>query len=358
MATHAELRKTRRRARLIGGVAVAGAVAASAITMAGIPANAASVPLGTYSATLPLSPYPTVSSSADPSGIGFPVTFTNNSAGGVGYLLDHVEVTVPTGFAPTSGSASVSASGWTASISGNTISADAPSTTAGLPPGSSLVLRFSATAPTVPVPTTFTFATAGSGLLGATGVIGDFGNTGSDPTVSVARYANVVSCSPSQHCDTGVVGSASDTTARIVTSTGAIEDFLGITVDKPTDASCLAISQANARSEQVTFADIDTSRTLTATLTIDKSVVNLVPNNGVGGYGVCYNTGDPTKVFVDHLGHTTSVGWLPDCGTPGLIARQPCITSRNKTQAGDILITYTAPGGDPANIAGYPIPGT
>ena len=358
MATHAAPRKTRSHPRLLGGIAVAGVVAASAITLAGLPATAASVPLGSYAASLPLSPYPTVSSSTDPSQIGFPVTFTNNSAGGVGYLLDHVQVTLPAGFTAQAGSASVSASGWTASISGSTISADAPSTTAGLAPGSSLVLEFNATAPSVPASTTFTFATAGSGLLGETGVIGDFSNTGSDPTVSVAQYANVVSCSPSQHCDTGVVGSASDTTARIVTTTGAIQDFLGISVDKPTDAGCLAISQPNARSEQVTFADVDTSRTLTATLTVDKSVVNLVPDNGVGNYGVCYNTGDPTKVFVDHAGRTTSVGWLPDCGTTGLIARQPCVSSRNKTNAGDIVIVYTAPGGDPYSIGGYYIPGT
>ena len=356
MATHAAPRKTRSHPRLLGGIVVAGVVAASAITLAGLPATAASVPLGSYAASLPLSPYPTVSSSTDPSQIGFPVTFTNNSAGGVGYLLDHVQVTLPAGFIAQAGSASVSASGWTASISGSTISADAPSTTAGLAPGSSLVLEFNATAPSVPAPTTFTFATAGSGLLGETGVIGDFSNTGSDPTVSVAQYANVVSCSPSQQCDTGVVGNAGNTQIRIVTNTGQLEDFLGVSVDNPTDAGCLAITSPNGRSQQVTFADVDTSRTLTSTLRIDKSVVDSVPNNGAGAYGVCYNTQDPTKVFVDRGGKTTSVGFLPKCGSVGLLPRQPCLVSQSKNGEGDVLLTYTSPGGDPTSIGSLSLP--
>lgn len=354
MATHAAARRGHRTTRLVGGLAIAGAVAASAVTLAGLPATAASLPLGTYSATLPLSPYPTVSSSTDPSQIGFPVTFTNNSQG-VGYLLDHVQVSLPAGFAAQAGTASVTASGWTASISGSTISADAPSTTAGLTPGSSLVLSFNATAPTVPAPTTFTFATAGSGLLGETGVIGDFSNTGSDPTVSVAKYANVVSCAPSQQCDTGTVGSAGNTSVRIVTTTGTIEDFLGALVDTPTDAGCLAITSPSGRSQQVTFADIDTSRTLTSTLRVDKSVVNAMPNNGVGTYGVCYNTENPAKVFVDRNGATTSVGFLPKCDAANLLPRQPCITSISKNGQGDILITYTSPGGDPVSIGSYTI---
>ena len=354
MGTHAAPRRTRSHARLIGSFAVAGVAAASAIALAGLPATAASLPLGTYTASLPLSPYPTVSSATDPSGIGFPVTFTNNSQG-LGYLLDHVQVTLPTGFAATSGSATVSASGWTASISGNTISADAPSTASGLTPGSSLVLSFNATAPTVPAPTTFTFATSGSGLLGDTGIIGDFSNTSSDPSVSVSQYANVVSCSPSQQCDTGVVGNTGNTSVRIVTTTGQIQDFLGASVDTPTDAGCLALTSTNGRSQQVTFADLDTSRTLTSTLRVDKSIVNAVPNNGVGTYGICYNTENPAKVFVDNHGATTSVGFLPKCGASGLLPRQPCITSQSKNGEGDILVTYTSPGGDPVSIGSFTI---
>src|SRR5207248_1663169 len=76
-------------------------VAAGAAVLSTTAATAAvNVPLGTYTATLPLNPYPTVSSSSDPSGIGFPITFTNTSTGD-GYLLDHVQVTLPTGFNPT-----------------------------------------------------------------------------------------------------------------------------------------------------------------------------------------------------------------------------------------------------------------
>ena len=65
MATHAAPRKARQKTRLAGGLAVAGAVAASTIALAGLPATAASLPLGTYAASLPLSPFPTVFSSSD-----------------------------------------------------------------------------------------------------------------------------------------------------------------------------------------------------------------------------------------------------------------------------------------------------
>jgi len=333
-------------------------LATASIAVAQLPAQAATVtvPLGTYTAALPLQPFPTVSSSTDPSGIGFPVTFTNTSAG-AGYLLEHVQVTLAAGFTAT-GTPTVSSTGWSASVSGSTISADAASPSTALAAGQSLLLSFSATAPAVPLPTTYTFATNASGIIGTTGVVGDFSNTGADPQVSVAQYANVVSCAPSEQCDTGVLGNPGNTTARIVTTTGAIEDFLGLTIDQPQDAACLAISQPSGRSEELTWADIDTSRTLTTTLQIDKSVVNAAPNNGVSGYGVCYDTGTPTKTFVDHNGHLTSVGWLPLCGTAGLVARQPCITSVHKTGAGDVVLTYTSPGGDPKSIGGIVVPGT
>ncbi|MDQ1683300.1 MAG: hypothetical protein QOC82_37 [Frankiaceae bacterium] len=333
-------------------------LAAAGVAVVQMPAQAATVtvPLGTYTAALPLQPFPTVSSSTDPSGIGFPVTFTNTSAG-AGYLLEHVQVTLPAGFTAT-GTPTVSAAGWSASVSGSTVSADATSPSTALTAGQSLVLSFSATAPAVLLPATYTFATAASGIVGNTGVVSDFSNTGSDPQVSVAQYANVVTCAPNQQCDTGVLGNPGNTTARIVTTTGAIQDFLGLTIDQPQDAACLAMSQPSGRSQELTWADIDTSRTLTTTLQIHKSVVNATPNNGASGYGVCYDTGSPAKTFVDHNGHLTSVGWLPLCGTAGLVARQPCITSVHKTGAGDVVLTYTAPGGDPKSIGGIVVPGT
>ncbi|MDQ1746447.1 MAG: hypothetical protein QOD07_710 [Frankiaceae bacterium] len=345
-----------RRASIATAAAALAAVAGTAAVQAPARAATATVPLGTYAAALPLQPYPTVSSSTDPSGIGFPVTFTNSSAGD-GYLLEHVQVTLPAGFT-TTGVPTVSAAGWSASVSGNTVSADASSPTNALGPGQSLLLSLGANAPTVLVPTAYTFATSATGVIGGTDIVGDFSNTGSDPQMTVARYANVVTCAPSARCDTGVVGSASDTTARIVTTTGSIQDFLGLSVDQPQDAGCLAISQPSGRSQELTWADIDTSRTLTTTLQIDKSVVNATPNNGASSYGVCYDTGSPAKQFVDHNGHLTSVGWLPMCGTAGLVARQPCITSVHKTGAGDVLVTYTSPGGDPKSIGGIYIPGT
>ena len=355
MGRHVQPRTTRNFRRVVAASGVACLAAGGALLATAPGATAASLPLGTYTAALPLSPYPTVSSSTDPSGIGFPVTFTNTSAGD-GYLLDHVQVNLPAGFAG-QGTPTVNVNGWTTSVSGNTISADAADPVLnGVAAGGTVLLSFAATAPVVLTPTTLTFGTSANGILGTNQIVGDFTNTGGDPQVSVAQYANVVTCAPSQQCDTGTIGSASNTTARIVTSTGSIQDFLGISVDTPTDAACLAASQANGRSQQVDFSDLDTSRTLTTTLRIDKSVVNAVPSNGVGGYGVCLDTGDPTKVFVDRAGRTTSAGFLPSCNASGLLPRQPCMRSISKSNAGDIAITYTTPGGDPHSIGGYYIP--
>jgi hypothetical protein len=335
------------------GSVMAVALGATVATLTA-PAAAATVPLGTYSAALPLSPYPTVASSTDPSQIGFPVTFTNTSP--LGYSLSEVQVTLPAGFtSPTA--AAVNASGWTVSISGSTVSASTSDPLgSGIPSSGTVKLSFNATAPAASG--SYTFATAAQGIVASTGVVGDFTNSGSDPVVQVSPYANVVTCAPSQVCDTGTQGSAGDTQARIVTTTGSIQDVLGMSIDPPTDQSCLGKMLALGHSQQVTFQDLDTARTLTQTLRINKTVVNQVPNNGASKYAVCYNTTGSAShpTFVDRTGHAVSAGFLPSCSTSGLPAGNPCVQSVTKNGAGDVLITFTAPGGDPRNIAGIPLP--
>jgi hypothetical protein len=317
------------------------------------PAAAVTLPLGTYSAALPLSPYPTVASSTDPSSIGFPVTFTNTSPNG--YSLSEVQVTLPAGFTGISG-ASVSAAGWTVSVNGSTVSASTSTPLSnGIPSNGKVALSFNATAPAVTGK--YTFTSASQGIVASTGVAGDFSNSGSDPVVSVSPYANVVTCSPSQTCDTGTQGSTGDTQARIVTTTGSIQDFLGMSIAPPTDNNCLGQMLPVGHSQQVTFQDNDTARTLTQTLRINKTVVNQVPNNGASKYAVCYNTSGSAShpTFVDRTGHAVAAGFLPFCSAIGLPAHNPCVQSINKNGQGDVLITFTAPGGDPSNIAGIPL---
>jgi hypothetical protein len=95
-------------------------------------------------------------------------------------------------------------------------------------------------------------------------------------------------------------------------------------------------------------------RAKTVTSTIDKRVMNAQPNNGASFLQMCF--GAPytfatrpgsTLTGVDTDGNGINdffYGLLPDCGAA------PCVSSRNKTNAGDGVITTQTPAGtqDPA----------
>jgi hypothetical protein len=95
------------------------------------------------------------------------------------------------------------------------------------------------------------------------------------------------------------------------------------------------------------------TRTKTVTETIDKSQMNLFPNNGASFLNVCFGspvpftTADGSQATVqasyDWDGNGTLdpvyVGLLPDCGA------RPCVSKRNKTNAGDGVITSLLPAG-------------
>ena len=95
-------------------------------------------------------------------------------------------------------------------------------------------------------------------------------------------------------------------------------------------------------------------RAKTVTSTIAKSKMNQQPNNGASFLQMCFGAnytfatrpGTPLT-GVDTNGDGVNdffFGLLPDCGTP------PCVSSRNKTNAGDGVIVSQTPGGtgDPA----------
>lgn len=86
---------------------------------------------------------------------------------------------------------------------------------------------------------------------------------------------------------------------------------------------------------------------------IDKKIDQASVNNGASFYQVCATPQEPFSefsTFVDIFGNTVAnpddpnrpdgayqtSGFLPDCGTTGDIA--PCVISRTKTKAGDVLI--------------------
>jgi hypothetical protein len=88
-----------------------------------------------------------------------------------------------------------------------------------------------------------------------------------------------------------------------------------------------------------------TGRQKLATLTISKEAMQALPENGAAQVNMCF--GAPFRFAVKPGTPPLQepqpgffVGLLPDCGTP------PCVSKRNKTQAGQGVIQARAPGGD------------
>jgi hypothetical protein len=88
-----------------------------------------------------------------------------------------------------------------------------------------------------------------------------------------------------------------------------------------------------------------TGRQKLATLTISKEAMQALPENGAAQMNMCF--GAPFRFAVKPGTPPLQepqpgffVGLLPDCGTP------PCVSKRNKTQAGQGVIQARAPGGD------------
>jgi hypothetical protein len=90
--------------------------------------------------------------------------------------------------------------------------------------------------------------------------------------------------------------------------------------------------------------DSTSAETKVLTITIDKSAVKAAPNNGVTFYQVCYQS---DTEFTDRNGTRTTLGLLPDCPSMPMPADAPCILSKTKDKAGNVIIMVLLPAGDP-----------
>jgi hypothetical protein len=123
-----------------------------------------------------------------------------------------------------------------------------------------------------------------------------------------------------------------------------LDNGIGVAID------CVGYDELTATPTVIEGPD----RAKTVTSTIDKRTMNSLPNNGASFLQMCF--GAPftfatrpgaTLTGVDTNGDSIDdffYGLLPDCGTA------PCVSSRNKTKAGDGVIVTQAPAGsqDPA----------
>jgi hypothetical protein len=92
-----------------------------------------------------------------------------------------------------------------------------------------------------------------------------------------------------------------------------------------------------------------TASQLTITWTISKAIVNIQSDNGAAHYNIClataisFTTKTGTQVATqetDDTGKSLYFGIIPDCGK-GVTG--PCMKSRGKNPAGDVILVYVIP---------------
>jgi hypothetical protein len=168
-------------------------------------------------------------------------------------------------------------------------------------------------------------------------------------------------------CTTTCNGSASKSDTKVVvnaagTTTG---DTLGVALLASSAPPAGVCGSGFVPLGAGSFVDINlngaSTPSLTVTWQLDKSIVNAQPDNAASHFNICLGA----KNLLDPLG-TSTTGWttkngtaavpvfdpvfevmlfwglMPDCpkqGTP----TGPCILSKNKTQAGDVVIQFVKP---------------
>lgn len=103
----------------------------------------------------------------------------------------------------------------------------------------------------------------------------------------------------------------------------------------PQDTSMCGEAGAGISANQISSTiAVDTPVTKTVTFTIAKSLVNAISNNGAPFMSVCMRTPGNDDVT------------LSDCFHGGVTTDPPCVVSRNKNQANEVIVV-SLPAGDP-----------
>lgn len=159
-----------------------------------------------------------------------------------------------------------------------------------------------------------------------------------------------------QPCTAPCSASSSTTTTKAtVTTTSSIPagDFLGFSLSGGTAYTCAGTYQRV--SDTVSFDVLSpsgvalSSAQFTVTLQISKSTVLASGRTGASQWQICYASTQPFTTLPNTLGSATignavyQTGLLPDCSnTQGA----PCVQSRHKDNAGNVIVTFLA-SGDP-----------
>jgi hypothetical protein len=275
----------------------------------------------------------------------FSVTLTNRTSP---QQLGSADITVPAAF--TGVSVADPAGAATATTSGNIVQLR----DADVGPGGSIVLSVTATVPS-PCGATYTWSVVAKQANDFNGPPGndltlDPSTSSLTTSVSCASGQVTVTCVENVTCMASIANGA--TTFEVTAPSNARTDAGVLTLSNgvgfPID--CAGYKELTGSPTVIEGPD----RTKTVTATIDKTVMNAQPNNGVSFLQMCFGapyrfatrSGTPLAE-VDTNGDGVKdffYGLLPDCGAA------PCVSSRNKTKAGDGVIVTQAPGGtqDPA----------
>lgn len=159
-------------------------------------------------------------------------------------------------------------------------------------------------------------------------------------------FQSLVTCDDiTKPCSVNNLHDPDGTTFVTITADPGPEAVLTTTIKGDPDEILGTCGQPAGSSEPstgkvVTFNVAD--RTKTVKMTVPKAQVLVDPNNGTPFMDICLDVPSGSE-FVDKFGQTTTTGFLPDCST---LRTSTCVSDRRR-HAGDEVITFVLPAGDP-----------
>lgn len=155
---------------------------------------------------------------------------------------------------------------------------------------------------------------------------------------------SLVPCAANTKCSSGAVGDNANTTIVTVNAnSGPNPDQIATTVKVPNQTGLYPNCDASGEPPLGAVAQFTvTTRSKTVTMTLPKTYVNQIPNNGTPFMDICLDV-PVGHDFVDKFGHLTTTGLLPNCSATIVT---DCIVSRGKN-AGNEIISFRLPAGDP-----------
>ena len=294
----------------------------------------------------------TVSPSSPAAGTSTSFAFTIKNEASPQHL-GSVQISAPAGFMITGASVAPGASGTTSFTSGSALFLDLS-----LAPGASTTLTVNATVPCGP--STYHWGIEAKQANNFNGTGNDFqldpasaGNLSG--TITGSGSCTSTPCPPSAPCS---ASASSATTSGTVTTSAPLPSGDSIvtgmeSVNSSFNYSCPTYTAVADVFGFAVFnaAGVPQPTLLTVTVRIDKSLVDSSGHPGASSWQICYasttsfttlpGTSQQNVTIGGSPGYFT--GLLPDCSSS---QGTPCVQSRNKNKAGDVIVTFLA-FGDP-----------